>query len=53
MIAGQVANFMAFFLEMHVIEPPSDGQATAIVQMCKHITYDDAVRFSCRHDSGR
>ena len=38
---------------MLVIEPPSDDQATAIVQMCKHITYDDAVRFSCRHDGGR
>jgi hypothetical protein len=35
---------MAFFLEMLVIEPPPDNQATAIAQMCKRFTYDDAVR---------
>src|SRR5260221_14472150 len=45
-IAAQVANFMAFFLEMLVIEPPPDDQATAIAQMCKRFTYDDAC--ACR-----
>src|SRR5260221_11471395 len=52
-IAAQVANFTAFFLEMLVIEPPPDDQATAIAQTCKRFTYDDAVRLSCRHDNGR
>jgi hypothetical protein len=45
-IAAQVANFMAFFLEMLVIEPPPDNRASAIAQMCKRFTYDDAV--ACR-----
>jgi hypothetical protein len=43
---------MAFFLEMLVIEPPPDDQATAIAQMCMRFTYDDAVCLSCRHDNG-
>jgi len=33
-IAAQVANFMAFFLEMLVIEPPPDDQAPAIARRC-------------------
>jgi hypothetical protein len=44
---------MAFFLEMLVIEPPPDDQATAIAQMCRRFTYDDAARLSCHHDNGR